>query len=52
MRFLKTGKKVHWASRGMKLSLAAKLVLNVVCPVLSFPERLQPITVAAMCTVA
>jgi hypothetical protein len=36
----------------MKLSLAANLVLNWVCPpVLSFPERLQPITAAAMCTV-
>jgi hypothetical protein len=31
----------------MKLSL----VLNWVCPVLSFPERFQPITIAAMCTV-
>ncbi len=36
----------------MKLSLAANLVLNWVCPVLSFPERFQPITAAAMCTVA
>jgi hypothetical protein len=35
----------------MKLSLAANLVLNWVCPVLSFPERLQPITAAPMCTV-
>jgi len=26
-------------------------VLNWVCPVLSFPELLQPITAAAMCTV-
>jgi hypothetical protein len=32
----------------MKLSLTANLVLNSVCPVLSFPERFQPIT-AAMC---
>jgi hypothetical protein len=37
----------------MKLSLAANLVLNRVCPVLPFPERFQPITAAAaMCTVA
>jgi hypothetical protein len=36
----------------MKLSLAANLVLNEVCPVLSFPEHFQPITAAAMCTVA
>jgi hypothetical protein len=35
----------------MKLSLVANLVLNWVCPVLSFPERFQPITAAAMCTV-
>jgi len=44
-------KKYTGLERGMKLSLAAKLVLNWVCPVLSFPERLQPITAAAMCTV-
>ncbi len=37
---------------GMKLSLAANLVLNWVCPVLSFPERFQPIAAAAMCSVA
>jgi len=36
----------------MKLSWAANLVLKWVCPVLSFPERFQPITAAAMCTVA
>jgi hypothetical protein len=36
----------------MKPSLAANLVLNWVCPVLSFRESLQPITAAAMCTVA
>jgi hypothetical protein len=36
---------------GMKLSLAANLVLNWVCPVLFFPERFQRIA-AAMCTVA
>ncbi len=35
----------------MKLSLTANLVLNSVCPVLSFPERFQPIT-AAVCAVA
>jgi hypothetical protein len=35
----------------MKLSLAANLMLNWVCAVLSFPERFQPIT-SAMCTVA
>ncbi len=34
----------------MKRSLAANLVLNWVCPVLSFPERLHQITAAAMCT--
>jgi len=34
----------------MKLSLAANLVLNWVCPVLYFFERFQPIA-AAMCTV-
>jgi hypothetical protein len=36
----------------MKLSLTANLVLNSVCPVLSFPERFQPITAAAVCAVA
>jgi hypothetical protein len=35
----------------MKLSLAANLMLNRVCPVLSFPEHFQPF-IAAMCTVA
>jgi hypothetical protein len=44
------GKKV--LQRGMKLGLAANLVLNWVCPVLSFPERFQPIAVVTMCTVA
>jgi hypothetical protein len=37
---------------GMKLSLAANLVLKWVCPVLSFLERFQPIAAAAMCRVA
>jgi len=37
---------------GMKLNLAANLVLNWVCPVLSFRERFQLITAAAMCAVA
>jgi hypothetical protein len=32
----------------MKLRLAP----NWVCPILSFPEGLQPITAAAMCTLA
>jgi len=41
---------VHWASTGIKLSLATNLVLNWVCLVLSFRERFQPITAAAMCT--
>jgi len=36
----------------MKLSLAANLVVNWVCRVLSFPECIQPITAAALCTVA
>jgi hypothetical protein len=38
-----TGEKVHWAStgHGMKLSLAANLVLNWVCPVLSFSRTLS-----------
>jgi hypothetical protein len=27
-------------------------MLNSVCPVLSFPERFQPIAAAAMCSVA
>ncbi len=44
-------KKYTGLQGGMKLSLAANLVLNWVCPVLSFPERLQPITAATMCTV-
>jgi len=35
----------------MKLSFAANLALNWVCPVLSFPERLQPIATAAKFTV-
>jgi hypothetical protein len=35
----------------MKLSLAANLVLSWVCPVISFPERLQTVTAAAMCPV-
>jgi hypothetical protein len=34
----------------MKLKLATNLVLNWVCPVLSFPESLQPIITTAMCT--
>jgi hypothetical protein len=34
-----------------KENLAPNLLLNGVCPVLSFRERFQPIT-AAMCTVA
>ncbi len=33
------GKKYTGLQRGMKLSLAANLVLNWVCPLLSFPER-------------
>jgi hypothetical protein len=37
---------------GMKLSLAANLVLNWVCHVLSFPEGFEPMTAAAMYTVA
>jgi hypothetical protein len=36
----------------MKLSLAANLVLNWVYSGFSFPERFQPITAAAICTVA
>jgi len=36
----------------MKLSLAANLVLNWVCPVLAFPECLQPISAATLCAVA
>ncbi len=36
----------------MKLSLAANLVVNWVCRVLSFPECIQPVTAAALCTVA
>jgi len=36
----------------MKLSLAANLVVNWVFPVLAFPECIQPITAAALCTVA
>jgi hypothetical protein len=35
----------------MNMSLAANLVLNSVCPVLSFPERFQLITTASMCTI-
>jgi hypothetical protein len=35
----------------MKLSLEANLMLNWVCPVLSFPERFQLITAVATCTV-
>jgi hypothetical protein len=35
----------------MKLSLTANLVLNRVCLVLAFAERLRPITAAALCTV-
>jgi hypothetical protein len=37
---------------GMKLSLAANVVLNWVCPVLSFPECFQPSTAPAMYIVA
>jgi hypothetical protein len=49
----KNRKKMYtWLQRGMKLSLAANSMLNWVCSVLSFPERFQPITTAAMCTVA
>jgi hypothetical protein len=49
MRFQKTGKKSTLGfNGGMKLSLEANLVLTWVCPVLSFPELLQPITAAAM----
>jgi hypothetical protein len=36
----------------MKLSLAANLVLHCVGAVLCFPERFEPITAAAMRTVA
>jgi hypothetical protein len=46
------GKMYTGLQRGMKLSLAANLVLNRVCPVLSFPERFQPITAPAMYAVA
>jgi len=49
--FKKQRKKYTGLERGMKLSLAANLILNWVCPVLSFPERLQPITAAPMCPV-
>ncbi len=45
-------RKYTGLQRGMKLSLAANLMLNWVCSVLSFPERFQPITTAAMCTIA
>jgi hypothetical protein len=45
-------KKYTGLQRGMKLSLVANLVLNWVFPVLSFPALFQPITAAAMCTVA
>jgi hypothetical protein len=47
----KREKKYTGLQWGMKLSLAANWVLNWVCLVLSFPERLQPITGPAMCTV-
>jgi hypothetical protein len=36
--------------QGMKLSLAANLVLNRVWPVLFFPEHFEPITANAMRT--
>jgi hypothetical protein len=49
--FKKQGKKRYTGLQlGMELSLAANLVLNWVCPVIYFPERLQTIT-AAMCHV-
>jgi hypothetical protein len=52
MRFQKPGNKKYTELQGgVKLSLAANLALNWVCPLLSFPERFQPITAAAMCTV-
>jgi hypothetical protein len=44
-------KKYTGLQWGMKVNLAANLVLNQVCTVPSFPERLQPIIVVAMCTV-
>jgi hypothetical protein len=51
--FQKASKKNYTGlQQGTKLSLAANLVPNSVCPVLSFPERFEPITAAAMCTVA
>jgi hypothetical protein len=36
----------------MKFSLTANLVLNWVCPILSFPECFQLTIVATMCTIA
>jgi len=54
MRFQKTGTKSRYPGLqgGMKLSLAANWVLNWLCAVLSFSERLQLITAPAMCTEA
>jgi hypothetical protein len=44
--FKKQGKRVHWTSTGHETQFS-----TWVCTVLSFPERLQPITAAPMCTV-
>ncbi len=51
-RHFKTGRKSTLGFNGAsKFSLAANLVLNSVCLVLSFVERFQPIT-ATICAVA
>jgi hypothetical protein len=47
----KWGKKVHWASTGHQTQFSSKFGAKLGY-VLSFPERFQPITATAMCTVA
>jgi hypothetical protein len=51
----KTGEKpsTHWASSGHETQFKQQMWWSTEFgPVLSFPESIQPITAAAMCTVA
>jgi hypothetical protein len=48
----KKKKKNIGLQRGMKLNLVTILVLNWVCPILSFPKCFQSITNANTCTLA
>jgi len=49
--FRKQGRKVHWALRGHETQFSSTFDAKLSLPYHSFPERLQPITAPAMCTV-